>query len=85
MIGGNFNVLSTEIFFAVVGPRTTRAEPRCWPSCCSAFTLGAFVAHNGWLGAQLHHLSGKGDAGLRAPTSAVVLVACFAAIVPWCC
>ena len=34
VLGGNFNVLSTEIFFSVWAPRTTRDRPPCWPSSC---------------------------------------------------
>ncbi len=36
VLGGNFEVLSTKIFFAVVGAATTRDAPPCCASCCSA-------------------------------------------------
>ena len=55
VIGGNFNVLSTEIFFAVVGAQHDQGRAAVLAIVLLVFTLGAFFAQRFWLGtAQLH-------------------------------
>ena len=50
VLGGSFHVLSTEIFFAIVGAQYDQGRPRCSRWSCSRFTLSAFYAQRRWLG-----------------------------------
>ncbi len=84
VIGGNFNVLSTEIFFAVVGAAHDQGRAAVLALILLTFTLGAFTAQRSWLGrARYTTMTGKGDAGLHAPLPKALTVACIAGVVPW--
>ena len=50
VLGGNFDVLSTKIFFAIAGAAHDpgRAAVLAW--CCLRLTLGAFWLQQRWLG-----------------------------------
>ena len=50
VIGGNFNVLSTDIFFAVVGASHDQGRAAVLAIVLLAFTLTAFLAQRVWLG-----------------------------------
>ncbi|HJU26717.1 MAG TPA: iron ABC transporter permease, partial [Rhodanobacteraceae bacterium] len=84
VIGGNFNVLSTDIFFAVVGASHDQGRAAVLAIVLLAFTLTAFLAQRFWLGRRSYAtMAGKGHAGISPPLPAGVRAACFAAIVPW--
>jgi iron(III) transport system permease protein len=77
VIGGNFNVLSTEIFFAVVGAAHDQGRAAVLALILLSFTLAAFAGQRYWLGkARYTTVSGKGDAGLFAPLPTGLIVAC---------
>jgi iron(III) transport system permease protein len=84
VLGGNFNVLSTEIFFSVVGAQLDEGRAATLGILLLAFALLAFVAQR-WLlaGSAFTTIAGKGDAGLPAPLPDGVRRACYAAVVPW--
>lgn len=66
VLGGNFDVLSTEIFFAIVGAQNDEAQAAILALVLLAFTLVAFYAQRFWLGKKSYTtLSGKGDAGVH--------------------
>jgi iron(III) transport system permease protein len=68
VLGGNFDVLSTEIFFAIVGAQYDQAEAAILAIVLLVFTLGAFYAQRFWLGHRSYTtVSGKGDAGVHPP------------------
>ena len=50
VLGGNFDVLSTEIFFAIVGAQYDQAQAAILAIVLLFFTLGAFYAQRFWLG-----------------------------------
>ena len=50
VIGGNFNVLSTDIFFAVVGASHDQGRAAVLAIVLLSFTLTAFLAQRTWLG-----------------------------------
>ncbi|MCK1711748.1 MULTISPECIES: iron ABC transporter permease [unclassified Bradyrhizobium] len=84
VLGGNFEVLSTKIFFAVVGAAHNQGMAAVLAIVLLVFTLGAFWLQQGWLGGKSYTtVSGKGEAGIPAklPTSVTVLSA--AIIIPW--
>ena len=66
VLSGNFDVLSTEIFFAIVGAQHDQAQAAVLAIVLLVFTLGAFYAQRIWLGKRSYTtLSGKGDSGVH--------------------
>ncbi|MEO5325385.1 iron ABC transporter permease [Mesorhizobium sp. CC13] len=66
VLGGNFDVLSTEIFFAIVGAQNDEAQAAILALVLLAFTLFAFYLQRFWLGRKSYTtMSGKGDAGVH--------------------
>ncbi len=83
VLGGSGGVLSTEIFFAVVGAQNDPARAAVLAAVLLFFTLSAFLAQRLWLsGRNFATVTGKGDGGRNAllparvagPTIAVVAV-----------
>ncbi len=67
VLGGNFDVLSTEIFFAIVGAQNDQGLAAVLALVLLGFTLAAFYAQRFWLGRKSYAtLAGKGDSGLHA-------------------
>jgi iron(III) transport system permease protein len=84
VLGGNFEVLSTKIFFAVVGAAQDQGRAAVLSIILLAFTLGAFWLQHAWLGRKVYTtVTGKGDAGLPLPLPRRVAVACYATALPW--
>ncbi|MEM9602418.1 MAG: iron ABC transporter permease [Pseudomonadota bacterium] len=66
VLGGNYDVLATEIFFAIVGAQYDQGQAAVLAIVLLAFTLGAFYAQRFWLGKKSYTtVSGKGDAGVH--------------------
>jgi iron(III) transport system permease protein len=66
VLGGNYDVLSTEIFFAIVGAQNDQGRAAVLAIVLLAFTLGAFYAQRRWLGRKSYtSMTGKGDAGMH--------------------
>ena len=66
VLGGNFDVLSTEIFFAIVGAQYDQGRAAVLAMVLLFFTLSAFFAQRAWLGRKSYTtVSGKGDAGVH--------------------
>ncbi len=66
ILGGNFDVLSTEIFFAIVGAQYDQGRAAVVALVLLSFTLAAFYAQRFWLGKKSYTtVSGKGDAGVH--------------------
>jgi iron(III) transport system permease protein len=64
VLGGNFDVLSTEIFFAIVGAQNDAGRAAVLAMVLLFFTLGAFYLQRFWLGRKSYTtLTGKGDSG----------------------
>src|SRR4029077_5356578 len=64
VLGGNFEVLSTKIFFSVVGAAHDSSRAAVLAIVLLGFTLAAFWAQHRWLGRRsFTTLTGKGDAG----------------------
>ncbi|RIX98476.1 iron ABC transporter permease [Aureimonas flava] len=67
VLGGSHGVLSTEIFFAVVGAQNDPARAAVLALVLLAFTLSAFFLQRVWLrGRSYTTVTGKGDAGRHA-------------------
>ena len=66
VLGGNYDVLSTEIFFAIVGAQYDQGQAAVLAMVLLFFTLGAFYAQRRWLGKKSYTtVSGKGDSGVH--------------------
>lgn len=84
LLGGNFGVLSTEIFFSVVGAQLDPGRAATLGIILLGFALLAFVAQRAVLaGKSYTSMAGKGDAGLPAPLPAGVRRLCYAVAWPW--
>ncbi|HSD37127.1 MAG TPA: iron ABC transporter permease [Rhodocyclaceae bacterium] len=84
LLGGNFGVLSTEIYFSVVGAQLDQGRAATLAFILLAFALGAFFIQRRILGKKVYTaLSGKGDSGLPAqlPNGVRKLAYCLA--LPW--
>nr|WP_256515460.1 iron ABC transporter permease [Alsobacter ponti] len=84
VLGGNFEVLSTKIFFAVVGAATDQGRAAVLSIVLLGFTLAAFWLQQVWLGKKVYTtVGGKGDSGLPTPLPRFVAWACYATALPW--
>ena len=64
VLGGNYDVLSTEIFFSIVGAQNDQGRAAVLAIVLLTFTLSAFFAQRRWLGKKSYATStGKGDGG----------------------
>jgi iron(III) transport system permease protein len=72
VLGGDYPVLSTEIFFAVAGATVDTGKAAALAIVLLMFTLTAFLIQNKWVGKKSYAtVTGKGDAGVHTqlPTS----------------
>lgn len=84
VLGGNFNVLSTEIFFAIVGSQNDQARAAVLALILLAFTIAAFAAQNLWLGRKRYiTVSGKGEGGMHPPLPRAVAAVAIVITVVW--
>jgi iron(III) transport system permease protein len=84
VLGGNFDVLSTKIFFAVVGAAHDQGRAAVLSIVLLGFTLGAFWLQYAWLGKRVYTtVTGKGDAGLPVPLPRPLAWLCYATAIPW--
>jgi iron(III) transport system permease protein len=84
MIGGNFRVLSTSIYFAVVGAAHDQGQAAVLAIVLLVFTLSAFLLQRFWIGRRSYvTVSGKGDAGLPLALAAGLHRLCLAIVLPW--
>ena len=64
VLGGNYEVLSTEIFFAIVGAQNDQGMAAVLALVLLSFTLSAFFLQRFWLGRSSYTtVTGKGDSG----------------------
>ena len=84
VLGGNFEVLSTKIFFAVAGAQNDPGRAAVLALILLAMTLGAFWLQYHWLGrASYVTVTGKGDGGLPTPLPRRIAGLCYATALPW--
>jgi iron(III) transport system permease protein len=84
LLGGNFGVLSTEIFFSVVGAQLDQGRAATLGLILLVFALAAFFLQRRALGRKVYtSMAGKGDAGLPVPLPGGVRGACYAIALPW--
>ena len=84
ILGGNFDVLSTEIFFAIVGAQYDQAQAAVLAIALLIFTLSAFYAQRFWLGKKSYTtVAGKGDAGVHPPLPRALSIVIGSVAVFW--
>ena len=84
VLGGNFEVLSTKIFFAVVGAAHDQGRAAVLSIILLGFTLAAFWVQYAWLGKRVYTtVTGKGDSGVPPPLPRRVAWLSYAAALPW--
>lgn len=84
VLGGNFDVLSTEIFFAIVGAQNDPGMAATLAVVLLVFTLAAFYAQRFWLGRRSYTtVSGKGDAGVHPALPGPLRAGLYAVVGIW--
>ena len=84
VLGGNFGVLATEVFFSVVGAQLDQGRAATLGILLLLFALVAFYAQRRLLGRKVYTaLAGKGDGGLPTPLPAGIRRASLAVALPW--
>lgn len=84
VLGGSHGVLSTEIFFAVVGSQNDPSRAAVLAIILLAFTMSAFLAQRFWLaGKSYATVTGKGDSGSHIALPRPVSVAVHSVVLPW--
>ena len=84
VVGGQFAVLSTEIFFAIVGAQFDQGRAASLALILTTFALAVFVAQRTLLGrSSFTTLSGKGDAGVPMELPTGVRRVIHGVALPW--
>jgi iron(III) transport system permease protein len=84
VLAGNFEVLSTKIFFAIAGAQHDPGRAAVLASVLLGFTLVAFWLQQRWLGrASYVTVSGKGDGGMPAQLPRGLWRGCFGTAAVW--
>lgn len=84
VLGGSHGVLSTEIFFAVVGSQNDPSRAAVLAIILLCFTLTAFLAQRYWLaGKNFATVTGKGDSGSHIALPRPLSIAVHAMVIPW--
>ena len=84
VLGGSHGVLSTEIFFAVVGSQNDPSRAAVLAIVLLVFTLSAFLAQRFWLsGKNFATVTGKGDSGAHIALPKGLSIAVHSVVIPW--
>ena len=84
VLGGNYDVLSTEIFFAIVGAQNDQGLAAVLAIVLLSFTLSAFFLQRKWLGRKTYTtVTGKGDSGVPAILPRRVRYPVFSITLAW--
>ena len=84
VVGGQFSVLSTEIFFAIVGAQYDQGRAASLAWILTGFALTVFFIQRSVLGKKSYTtVSGKGDAGIAMPLPPMVHRVVHGVALPW--
>jgi len=84
IVGGSYAVLSTDIFFAIVGAQYDQGKAASLALILTVFALAVFFIQQRVLGRTSYTtVSGKGDAGMAMPLPAGVRRLCVGVAGPW--
>jgi iron(III) transport system permease protein len=84
VVGGQFSVLSTEIFFAIVGAQYDQGRAASLAWLLTLFALTVFALQRWVLGRRGYTtVSGKGDGGVPMPLPSGVRRLVYSVALPW--
>ncbi|WP_130835849.1 ABC transporter permease [[Erwinia] mediterraneensis] len=84
VLGGSHGVLSTEIFFSVVGAQNDPSRAAVLAMILLCFTLAAFIIQRLWLsGKSFTTVTGKGDGGKHGHLPGPVRYGVYGMVIPW--
>lgn len=84
VLGGNYDVLSTEIFFAIVGAQNDQGSAAVLAIVLLIFTLTAFYLQRRWLGKKSYTTqTGKGDGGMHVLLPQRIMLPCYGIALLW--
>jgi iron(III) transport system permease protein len=84
VLSGNFEVLSTKIFFAIAGAQYDPGRAAVLAAVLLGFTLLAFWLQQRWIGRLSYvTVSGKGDGGAAARLPGALWRTCFSIAAAW--
>jgi iron(III) transport system permease protein len=84
VVGGQYSVLSTDIFFAIVGAQFDQGRAAALALLLTAFALAVFFIQQRVLGRVAYTtVSGKGDAGVPMALPTPVRRLCQSVALPW--
>ena len=84
VVGGQFSVLSTDIFFAIVGAQYDQGRAASLAWVLTVFALGVFALQRALLGKRsFTTVTGKGDAGVPMALPTAVRRLMLGVALPW--
>ena len=84
VLGGEFDVLSTEIFFAIVGAQYNESKAAVLAIILLSLVLFVFYLQNQWLGKKSYvSISGKGDSGIHPELPKTTKLLIYSTVLPW--
>ena len=84
LIGGNFTVLATDIFFSMVGANHDQGRAALLALVLLGFTLTAFQLQRVWVGRSVYAtLGGKGSGGASAALPGGLRWMCYGVLAPF--
>ena len=84
VLGGDFEVLSTSTFFAIVGAQNDQGRAAVLAIVLLCFTLSAFYAQRFWLGRKSYTtVTGKGDSGVHPELPRGLTWLVYSTALPW--
>lgn len=84
VLGSGYNVLSTDIYFAIVGAVADPAKAAILAIALLTLTLSAFIAQRTWLGKKSYAtITGKADSGQNASLNPALKWVCYGTALPW--
>ncbi|MDW8845225.1 iron ABC transporter permease [Erwinia sp. MMLR14_017] len=84
VLGGSHGVLSTEIFFSVVGAQNDPSRAAVLAMILLGFTLCAFIIQRLWLsGKSFATVTGKGDGGRHTTLPKPLRAGIYGMVIPW--
>ena len=84
VLGGDYEVLSTSIFYAIVGAQNDQARAAVLALVLLCFTLSAFYVQRRWLGKKSYTtVTGKGDSGVHPHLPKGLTILVYSTAIPW--
>lgn len=84
VLGGGYNVLSTDIYFSVVGAVEDKAQAATLAIVLLSLTLSAFLLQRRWVGKRSYAtVTGKADSGQHVALSPLLRCLCLPAALGW--